>query len=343
MNEKLNTQDLTDWLADKHGMSKKNAESFVKEFFSLIEESLQKGKYVKIKGLGTFRLIEVESRESININTGERFEIEGHTKISFTPDPALKEAINKPFSHFEAVPITNDANLEDICTDNGSNEDETENEEEYFPINAETDLNNVEEEQTEESSTTIEPFVEKEEVILQNEQTQEPTTQPTGNMPVMRYFIGIVVFIILLCIGVVISVYYPDLLGGDKTDSAAAMESPHVSTTKNPTEEYTQLVDSLLAVHDSILSQTGVNVSVTAQENAESETYQLDSASYIIIGTKTVHTIQPGETLTRISLRFYGTKALYPYLIKHNPDAIKNPDNVPVGTKIRIPQLVKKE
>ena len=70
MNEKLNIQDLIDLLAEKHGMSKKNADSFVKEFFQLIEEALEKDKYVKIKGLGAFKLIDVESRESVNVNTG---------------------------------------------------------------------------------------------------------------------------------------------------------------------------------------------------------------------------------------------------------------------------------
>ena len=101
MNEKLNIQDLIDLLAEKHGMSKKNADSFVKEFFQLIEEALEKDKYVKVKGLGAFKLIDVESRESVNVNTGERFEIQGHTKVSFTPEPALKDLINKPFSHIE--------------------------------------------------------------------------------------------------------------------------------------------------------------------------------------------------------------------------------------------------
>ena len=65
MNEKLNIQDLIDLLAEKHGMSKKNADSFVKEFFQLIEEALEKDKYVKVKGLGAFKLIDVESRSRI--------------------------------------------------------------------------------------------------------------------------------------------------------------------------------------------------------------------------------------------------------------------------------------
>lgn len=124
MNEKLNIQDLIDLLAEKHGMSRKNADSFVKEFFLLIEESLEKDKYVKIRGLGTFKLIDVESRESVNVNTGERFEIQGHTKVSFTPEPSLKDIINKPFAHFETVVLNDNTVLEDTPLDTDNEEDE---------------------------------------------------------------------------------------------------------------------------------------------------------------------------------------------------------------------------
>ena len=96
-----------------------------KEFFQLIEEALEKDKYVKVqKGLGAFKLIDVESRESVNVNTGERFEIQGHTKVSFTPEPALKDLINKPFSHFETVVLNDNTVLEDTPVDNSDNEDE---------------------------------------------------------------------------------------------------------------------------------------------------------------------------------------------------------------------------
>lgn len=124
MNEKLNIQDLIDLLAEKHGMGKKDAESFVKEFFLLVEESLEKDKYVKIRGLGTFKLIDVESRESVNVNTGERIEIQGHTKVSFTPEPSLKEVINKPFSHFETVVLNENTVLEDTLLENENDDEE---------------------------------------------------------------------------------------------------------------------------------------------------------------------------------------------------------------------------
>ena len=143
MNEKLNIQNLIDLLAEKHGMSRKNADSFVKEFFLLIEESLEKDKYVKIKGLGTFKLIAVESRESVNVNTGERFEIQGHTKVSFTPEPTLKDIINKPFAHFETVALNDNTVLEDTPLDT-DNEDDEEVEQKGVPSNIDTKIQEAE-------------------------------------------------------------------------------------------------------------------------------------------------------------------------------------------------------
>ena len=96
MNERLTIQNLVDLLVSRHGVPQKDADVFVREFFLLIEQALENDQYVKIKGLGTFKLIGVNSRESVNINTGERIKIEGHTKISFTPDPSLRDIINRP-------------------------------------------------------------------------------------------------------------------------------------------------------------------------------------------------------------------------------------------------------
>ncbi len=101
--EKFNGQNLIEILVNKYGFKKESAEVFLKEFFLLIEDGLEKDGIVRVKGLGTFKLIEVKSRESINVNTGERFEIQGHTKVSFLPETALRDAINKPFAHFETT------------------------------------------------------------------------------------------------------------------------------------------------------------------------------------------------------------------------------------------------
>ena len=123
MNERLTIQDLIDLLAAKHSMTKKDAEAFVKEFFLLIEQALENEKTVKIKGLGTFKLVDVDSRESVNVNTGERFQIKGHTKVSFTPDTNLRDTINKPFAHFETVVLNEGTVLEDTPMEESDEEE----------------------------------------------------------------------------------------------------------------------------------------------------------------------------------------------------------------------------
>ena len=132
MSDKITIQDIIELLAEKHGMNKKDAEAFVKEIFDLIEEALASEKYVKVKGLGTFKLTEVESRESVNVNTGERFQIQGHNKISFTPDTTMKDLINKPFAHFETVILNENTQLEDTKIEMEGEDDKEENTEEII-------------------------------------------------------------------------------------------------------------------------------------------------------------------------------------------------------------------
>ena len=105
MEKKYTLQDLSALLAERESLSPEQAEDFVRTFFELTEEGLLKDSFVKVTGFGTFKLVEVSERESVNINTGERFQISGHNKISFTPDGTLRELVNRPFAHFTTVTI----------------------------------------------------------------------------------------------------------------------------------------------------------------------------------------------------------------------------------------------
>ena len=100
---KMSTQDLASVLVERWHIGKKEASQFVNELFFLIQKSLDEDKIVKVKGLGTFKIIDVDDRESVDVNTGDRVLIEGHGKITFTPDVLMKELVNKPFSQFETV------------------------------------------------------------------------------------------------------------------------------------------------------------------------------------------------------------------------------------------------
>ncbi len=461
MSERLTIQDLTDLLAAKHSMSKKDAEAFVKEFFLLIEQALEIEKYVKIKGLGTFKLIDVDSRESVNVNTGERFQIKGHTKVSFTPDSNLRDTINKPFSHFETVVLNENTVLEDTAeeeteedengegtvvqvSDNNKNgldqtEDKIAEKQETPEINEQPVLtqeaqiaeeviieNNagndseaeetviedkvvreeIVEESQEESRATKTTEVEK--TIIQPEETEEtiskqqseskdvkqevlsaetiiaqelakanlePVTskeQPetVRQEPVTKvvaqkekspvpYLIAIIIIVLLLCGGAVLYIYYPDIF-----TSSPNKEAIDMPVTTQPVQPETQLTDSIGKKDTTVVTTPNVSTEVeevtvsqpvvkkepetsaktenkATQEQASAPIYS-DSASYTITGTKATHTIKEGETLTKVSLRYYGTKGMWPYIVKHNPNVIKNPNTVPYGTKIKIPELTKK-
>lgn len=413
MNERLTIQDLTDLLATRHSMTKKDAEAFVKEFFLLIEQALENEKTVKIKGLGTFKLIDVDSRESVNVNTGERFQIKGHTKVSFSPDTNLRDTINKPFAHFETVVLNENTILEDTPIEE-TEEEETgeevsarESTEQTSPKESEETITEtvIEEkvEQPEEEEAPEEEMIiderqpapieeekEKEEVTaekiieqellkansqpvtpivppaaketiksVQSEQVPQPVSKkaaPVKEKSPVPYLIAVIIVVLLLCGGVILFIYYPDLFSSSSDKNT--LDMPPVTT--QPVQPETQLSDTIAHEDTAKVITPDVSRVATATQpvvpkeevvpvKAESQTVTqqsatpvyLDSVSYKITGTKTKYTIKEGETLTRVSLRFYGTKAMWPYIVKHNPKIIKNPDNVPYGTTIEIPELTK--
>lgn len=109
-------QEIIASMAENGDYSQTELDEFCSIFFESIEAGLLADKYVKIKGFGTFKLINVSDRESINVNTGERIQISGHAKASFIPDNDLKDLINSPFSHFQTVAINDETNLEEMSS-----------------------------------------------------------------------------------------------------------------------------------------------------------------------------------------------------------------------------------
>lgn len=110
---KIFMAELADMLAQKAGISKREAQQFLTDFVETIQDGVNNDKLVKIKGLGTFKVIDVDARESVNVNTGERVIIESHQKLTFTPDAAMKELVNKPFSQFETVVLNDGVEFDD--------------------------------------------------------------------------------------------------------------------------------------------------------------------------------------------------------------------------------------
>jgi nucleoid DNA-binding protein len=114
---KVTIQEIAKVLVEKNGLSQRDASKFGTEMFALILERLQQGELVKVKGLGTFKIIDVEARESVSVRTGERVVIESHPKVSFTPDTTMKELVNKPFSQFDTVVLNDGVEFGDMDDD----------------------------------------------------------------------------------------------------------------------------------------------------------------------------------------------------------------------------------
>lgn len=170
MEKKLLLQEVADLLATKTGISRKAADSFSRLFFDLIVEGLTKDKYVKIKGLGTFKIVSVGERESINIHTGERIQISGHNKITFTQDPFIKDLVNKPFAHFQTVPLNDETEISEL------------EEVDQMPIiqsEATDDEDEPQEEMTEENELTHEAAMTEDEPTAESEEEAQGTADTT--------------------------------------------------------------------------------------------------------------------------------------------------------------------
>lgn len=430
MSDKITIQDIIELLAEKHGMNKKDAEAFVKGIFDLIEEALASEKYVKVKGLGTFKLTEVESRESVNVNTGERFQIQGHNKISFTPDTTMKDLINKPFAHFETVILNENTQLEDTKIEMEGEDDKEENTEEIISstpeilkedgtntitstptyeadikpitnisdppkiIAADEIIETVEEQQsikedhlTEKASKVAEntseerpatiaeaaiKAVREEKTISETIEgrTSKPQSMTASESPLAvpegllqkeqkKNLWGIIIAIILvLCIAG--GIYWFMQSSSSKQPIRQSIPAATSTVKEMPNDSVTlQQQDTVsgsnLQTREPIQSQPAKtplqkqptkpkSPSVQSAANQEIAKVTLaDTVEYDIVGTKVNYTLQEGESLIKLTLKFYGTKKLWPYIVRHNKNVIKDADRVPIGTTLRIPELAPKK
>ena len=385
MNEKITLQDLINLFSEKQGINKKDAEVFVRTMFELIEEALATEKYVKIKGFGTFKLTEVDSRESVNVNTGERIEIQGHTKISFTPDATMKDLINKPFSHFETVVLNEGVELEDtpietpeeivqdeiipetttIITEEPTIIEEPQPEPIVeTPIEEETIVEEpTVEEQAIEEPISEEPIVEEsvaEEPVIEEPITEEPVItevqtseeEPTEEELVVekqeetekyasteekkvkntnRILWGVIVVLVLI---ILFGAYWMFLRPSSVPEVTPLPPVQEEVTIPVPAEEK-QPEDTL---------ETVKFIQLSAEELRKEHVPSFaDTLDYQILGTQEEYTLQKGETIIRASVKFFGTKKYWPYIVKHNLDVLPDPDNIPAGVKIKIPVLTPKK
>ena len=380
MDAKLNHSDLSALLAKQAEISGAKAEAFTKAFFDIILEGLEQDGIVKINGLGTFKVTDVASRSSVDVNTGEKIEIKGHKKLTFLPADSLKEKVNQPFAMFEPVEI--DESYVDDSDEPAANENEPQ---EDTPVTAP-----VEEPVTVEETTVAEaaepeedaeiPAIKEEELTKEEEipaaesvaeevpaieETKEEAKE-TADEPVSENAVGeqpaqkevknsypitkpavtaeepatkktptvIYTLFIIAAILVAVVIYFrPQLFSGAATDKKVA------TTTTTPVK----VVEKVKPDSVEVAVETAVEepyVFAMLDELAAKSVGSItrgDTLLYVADDTIATHTVAADETLVRISLKYYGDKRLWPYIVQYNK--LDNPNGLNKGMDLLIPRL----
>ena len=362
MNEKISFPDLVGLLSSKMNITKKEAETFLKEFFTVSTEIITSGEELRINGLGLFKPIWVEARGSINIQTGEPVEIPGHYKLSFIPDKVLREAVNAPFSSFSvevlndhvpiedmtAVPSQDIDENNDICnTENVELQDSKEireKEEEDEPIEPAHEYIQEDKPADEESSEStvssqeIEKF--QEEIIQPESETKVEEKEEDCYEDYLRksssrksFWWGVLSAfgIIIICLAggiffmgndspyVVKIGEYTLSLGKQSIDSRPMNNNPESVVLPENKDTLSEMEK------DSVLKDSVISASPLAAPEVK----------------PVIETIRSGVFLTTLARKYFGHKAFWVYIYEENKDVIKNPNQVPIGTRLTIPSASK--
>lgn len=335
--EELTLQDLIDLLVKRHDMERADADAFVKLFFSLIEEGLAADRYVKIKGLGTFKLID--------------------TRITFSPDSAMKDLVNKPFSHFETVVLNdkthfddmpeNESPISDVETDESvkdASDSTSENDSDEATLSEEVEsvLEEVSDQSVEEENSVSAKAKEGQSFVQSESEAVERRSASSTSIP------WCMVASILL-VGVI--------AGGFMVWSMFRTASTVKMSSVEPKEpiaviEHDSVASDTLTVDSAMVSKEEAVASERRQDSAKVVAINpereeepkgglslSDAVTYAIVGTRATHQLQYGETLVKLARKYYGNKKLWPYIARYNKEALADVDNIPVGTTIRIPEL----
>ena len=348
--EKVNVSDLTDALARRTTITKKNAEAFVAAFQDIFQEGLLRDKNVKITGLGTFRLQWVEPRRSVNVQTGEAIEIAGHYKVVFVPETSLKERVNEPFSHLETtsmdgapvkkVEVSKEMPLQKLASQaieiqdilSSINEPEPVVEIQPEPV-VETEPEVVKYEALDVPTSVETPSAERRYTPVATVEESKPilnTISSNASMvpePKKRKLTWLWITLLALLLGgggFTVYYFYGTMIQTSVMNLVADWQSD--KQPKQAIEPAKSVEQVAVAATDSITETPVVETSVFDQPREYIE---------FIADVR----VPDGGRLTLISQKYYGHKDFWVYIYEANKEKIQNPDKVEVGTLVRIPKL----
>lgn len=324
MDDKLIIEELVSRLATRQHIEQADAQAFVCSFLTLIEEGLRKDKYVRVKGFGTFKLIDTDLNEG---------------RIVFVPEASVRDAVNKPFSHFESVELRDDVRFDDVVEEECvSAADEVVT----VADNSETHDEPVVEEQCEVKSS---------DGIVENNTAEKPdvveVSQSNGESYRRKGSMHWHLLAAILFVGIVIGCGIMWGVLSHKVRSAKVVETENNVTEIEPVIGITDTIenDSSSVINEeepdtaSVTRKTIDSIIKVTTENKNEIKYLSDEVAYKISGTIEEYTISKGSTLSKVAYSYYKNRKLWPYIVMHNKDIIQDPNNVPIGTVLRIPVL----
>ena len=362
MEGKVSLQDLAQSLASKRNIQRKEAEAFLKAFFETISDGILQDKIAKIKGLGTFKMIEVQDRESVNVNTGERIIIPGHSKISFTPDTELKDQVNKPFAFFQTVIINEGTSIEDMekFEDPSSVACLEEQETSEAPVISEVqevqetqetqEVQEVQETQVAKAVQEVQGEFEDNKLSTVNTQLLTPEEPRWWHINPAMLALLFAFFWIVLLIGYFIgsnnwgNIY--EFFNKPEQKPIVEIDTLYIEKTVIPDSSYLQsLKDSLskIILEESKIKKEKQSTIVNQPEKTIQKPVDAkknNPVAYEVVGLKGVRTIKWGDYLLKIVREEYGTEDALKYVISYNK--FTDPNNVPVGTEVKLPRLKEK-
>lgn len=331
MNERLNISDLAALLAEYTGKDKKTAESFLRELLVVISDALLEDRIVKVKGLGTFKVVQVEERESVHVNTGERFVIPAHSKFTFTPDKDLREQVNKPFASFETTELNDGVTFPEEKEEELKEEEPEEEEVVDEPVaeNVKEPEEENEPEPEEENESEVEPEPEPDEVESREPEkvespepeevkvvVEKPADVPPPHTPKKQN--GTFVFLGLFVVACIIGGIYFFNSNSKKINNIKDIKQEQVAVAEPepilPEESSDIVSDSTLETEPDVV-----------------DTSKTEPKKTVIVK------IVPDTRLTLIALEHYGHKAFWVYIYEHNKAIINNPNNIQMGTELIVP------
>ena len=354
---KVNMPELADLLAQKAGISKREAQQFLSALVETIQDGVNDDKLVKIKGLGTFKVIDVDARESVNVNTGERVTIDSHQKLSFTPDSAMKELVNRPFSQFETVILNEGVEFDDDLEEEPS---PTEEEETPAPV-AETPAP-VAETPAPVAETPApvkeDPVVVEEEKIEEKEETIEENIEVEDNIDIdmteekkeSSYWWAWLLLAIAACAASFVAGYLygrhvdrASLLEEEQPADTTVVAAPVVTDTLKTDTLQIDTIQQATPQADTLKAEPAKEEKVEApkpEPEPEWKKYEkmdvrVRTGAYGIIGFDRKERVRPGDTTKRIAKRTLG-EGMECYIEVYNN--VKTED-LKEGQTVNIPKL----